>query len=322
MPVSDQVAAEGTNTTGFVSPSGVKAYVNGQQATQGEAEASTSNEKLMTPLRTKQAVATQVPPLITSATNGLLGGVFATYNTLQKLYTYITNSFYNAHQSDARYDKKTDTISGTRLQHIDASKITSGRFLQERLPLTDFQFRGYPLTNWTGNNSGSERSGPTSQGNFNLIVTYPWKLKDMQFELLSSNGSNVGEGAYFHYKLFIAQDTASTRTVHTYKTGDWLKMPNKNNAFFGNHTDLITYDSNVSPLLVFNNIFGANGYNITYPSLGRHLHIFVIDQNPSYNENNIAKLKITLKGVYDTVLHSNLTKNVEITLDKGVHITE
>ena len=38
VPVSDAVAAGGENTTGFVSPSGVKAYVNGQLATAGEAE--------------------------------------------------------------------------------------------------------------------------------------------------------------------------------------------------------------------------------------------------------------------------------------------
>ena len=56
VPVSDQTASEGTNTTGFISSSGVKAYVDGQRATQAEAQAGTSNDKLMTPLRTDESI--------------------------------------------------------------------------------------------------------------------------------------------------------------------------------------------------------------------------------------------------------------------------
>ena len=70
-----------------------------------------------------------MPPLITTASNSVLNtlrnGVLTTYNTLQKLYNYITNSFYNRSQSDSRYDRKTDNISGSRIvpYSITSTKI-------------------------------------------------------------------------------------------------------------------------------------------------------------------------------------------------------
>ena len=135
LPVSSNVAEEGTDTTGLVSPAGLKAYVDGQLATQGEAEAGTEDTKLMTPARTKEAVIFQVPPLISALRITILGGISSTYDTLQKLYAYITNSFYNRSQSDARYDKRIDAISGSRITSgINASNISSGTLSALRIP--------------------------------------------------------------------------------------------------------------------------------------------------------------------------------------------
>ena len=142
VPVSAQIATEGTDTTGFVSPSGVKAYVDGQRATQGEAQAGTGHEKLMTPLRAKEAISFQVPPLITIASNSVLNtlrnGVSTAYNTLKKLYNYINSNFYNRSQSDSRYDRKIDNISGTRISSgINASNVTTGTLSSTRIPNLD-----------------------------------------------------------------------------------------------------------------------------------------------------------------------------------------
>ena len=109
VPVSKQIAEAGTNSTGFVSPAGVKAYVDGQKATKGEAEVGVSEDKLMTPLRTKEALTSQVTPLLTTLQNTILGGISTTYDTLQKLLTYLNNTFYTKTQSDALYVKKAET---------------------------------------------------------------------------------------------------------------------------------------------------------------------------------------------------------------------
>ena len=127
LPVSTEVAADGTDTTGLVSPSGVKAHIDSRLATPAEAQVGDSHEKLMTPLRTKEAINLQVPSFITTAKNSILGGIFSTYDTLYKLYTYIRTNYYNRATSDARYDKQTDNISGTSITSgINASKITTG----------------------------------------------------------------------------------------------------------------------------------------------------------------------------------------------------
>ena len=88
-PVSSQVAIEGTDTTGLVSPAGLKAHIDARLSEKGEAEAGTDATKLMTPLRTKEAISSQASPLITAAKNSLLGGVISSYNTLYKLYAYL-----------------------------------------------------------------------------------------------------------------------------------------------------------------------------------------------------------------------------------------
>ncbi len=134
LPVSNSVAEEGTDTTGLVSPAGVKAQIDSRLVTQAEAQAGRDNTKLMTPLRTREAINLQVPLLITTATNRILGGISSAYNTLQKLYTYITNSFYNRSQSDARYDRRTDRISGSRIvRGVNAGVITEGTLSNDRL---------------------------------------------------------------------------------------------------------------------------------------------------------------------------------------------
>ena len=92
----------------IASGAGLKAHVDSRLATPGETTSGTSHEKLMTPRRTREAIDAQVPSFINTLRNTLLGGVSSSYNTLRKLYNYITNSFYNRSQSDARYDRRTD----------------------------------------------------------------------------------------------------------------------------------------------------------------------------------------------------------------------
>ena len=126
---SKSAAIAGTDNTRPVTPAGVKAHVDERLANEGQATGGGrapkgTNRWLMTPERTKQAIAAQVPAFITAAKAAILGGVSASYDTLQKLFNYITNSFYNRTQSDARYDQKTDTLAASRLTGtLDEARI-------------------------------------------------------------------------------------------------------------------------------------------------------------------------------------------------------
>ena len=80
LPVSEQAAAEGTDTTGLASPSGVKAHVDSRLATQAEAQAGTDSAKLMTPLQTKEAISTQVPSFTNALRSSILGDISSAYN--------------------------------------------------------------------------------------------------------------------------------------------------------------------------------------------------------------------------------------------------
>ena len=61
---------------------------------------------------------------------------------------------------------------------------------------------------------------------------------------------------------------------------------------------------------------------------GYPLHIYVIDPNPSSTDPSIAKLSITLKGIYETVDRENpretieVAHNVSITLDRYTYVNE
>ena len=137
---SKSAAIAGTDNTRPVTPAGVKAHVderlaNEGQATAGRAAPAGTNRWLMTPERTKQAIAAQVPAFVNAAKNTILGGVLSSYDTLKKLFDYINNSFYNRTQSDARYDRKTDSLAASRLSGtinkdripgLPASKLRSG----------------------------------------------------------------------------------------------------------------------------------------------------------------------------------------------------
>ena len=123
VPVSEQIAQAGTNSTGFVSPAGVKAYVEGQKATKGEAEAGTSHGKLMTPLRTKEALTAQVSPLLTTFKSSVLGGISATYNTLKKVFDYVNSTFYTRSQSDTRYERKGTAQGGVATTYNTLKKL-------------------------------------------------------------------------------------------------------------------------------------------------------------------------------------------------------
>ena len=123
VPVSTQIAQNGTNSTGFVSPAGVKAYVDAQKATKGEAEAGLDNNKLITPLRAKEAITTQVTPLLTTLKNSVLGGVSTTYNTLQKLLAYVISNFYTRSQSDTRYERKGTVQGGVSTTYNTLQKL-------------------------------------------------------------------------------------------------------------------------------------------------------------------------------------------------------
>ena len=72
-------------------------------------------------------------------------------------------------------------------------------------------------------------------------------------------------------------------------------------------------------------------YTISLPALGTAapqtlgypLHIYVVDQNPSYTDTFIAKLKITLKGTYsDRATAREADHNVSLTIDKYSYVNE
>ena len=69
-------------------------------------------------------------------------------------------------------------------------------------------------------------------------------------------------------------------------------------------------------------------YEISPTDHGYPLHIYIVDQNPSSTDPSIAKLKITLKGTYETVDRENpretieVAHNVSLTLDKDSYVNE
>ena len=332
LPVSDAVSAEGTNTTGFVSPSGVKAHVDGRRATHAEAHEGADHRKLMTPLRVKQAITFQVTPGIAEVKDSLLDGVATTYNTLRKLYDYITSKFYSRTDSDRLFDKKTDRIAGGRIASgINAAHISSGRLSADRLPNTHFQFRGAPLTNWTGDDTGNERSGPYMGGS---TLSFRFRTIRLKLRRVDANGNDrpLSAAHAFQYKVIILQQDGTTTSLHSV-IGDFVKVAGSIAYFYktagvgaaispSGHDARTNSEVTLTEVLDYYINPGLTPEVPTLANLGGRLEIHVIDQNPSRDAESINRLEIRLSGDAGGPVPNQPSHQVFITLDRYTYVNE
>ena len=254
LPVSTDVAVEGTDTTGLVSPAGVKAHVDNRLATRGEAEAGTTHEKMMTPLRTRQAINQQVPSFRDTAIRAVRGRVNGAYDTLLKLYNYITNSFYNRAQSDDRYDKKMDSISGSRITSgINAVNVTVGKLPDSTLPLisnvqiaSNARIDGSKLApdyisaadfRYDGDVVANNRLPFVQRLAFRSdrieTIRYPVYLTHIGLEFLDANGGALGEFDQLAYRVYAHFFNGGDGSRMGGLSGDFIKFINAYTVFTG-----------------------------------------------------------------------------------------
>ncbi len=142
IPVSNQIAITGTDSTGVLSPAGLAAHINSRLATQGAAETGVATRTgqhatLMTPARTSQAISYQVPSLVEQGIYRLRDGVSSSYNTLRKMFLLIVNHYYSRTRSDMRYYQRSAAHGGEAATDSIDTRIASSSVAEYGTNTTD-----------------------------------------------------------------------------------------------------------------------------------------------------------------------------------------